>query len=124
MSARGRRFISGDAMPVITIRPADVTIEVAAGSTLLEAISASGHAIGYICDGYGECGSCHVYVHQGRMGLSGMLRAEDARLDSLAVGEFRIPARLPGDAQERRHYRGTAGLGVGSVREVVNLWKK
>ena len=84
MLARGRRFISGDAMAVITIRPADVTIEVAAGSTLLEAIRASGHAIGYICDGYGECGSCHVYVHQGRTGLSGMHRAEDARLDSLA----------------------------------------
>jgi len=71
-------------MPVITIRPADVSIEVAAGSTLLEAIRASGHAIGYVCDGYGESGSCHVYVHQGRTGLSRMHRAEDARLDNLA----------------------------------------
>ena len=84
MWARGRRFISGDAMPVITIKPAGVSIEVAAGSTLLEAIRASGHAIGYVCDGYGDCGSCHVYIHQGRTGLSGMRRAEDARLDNLA----------------------------------------
>jgi len=71
-------------MPVITIKPANVTVEAAAGSTLLEAIRAAGHPIGYDCDGYGECASCHVYVHAGRGGLSKMHRAEDTRLDSVA----------------------------------------
>jgi len=70
-------------MPVITIKPAGVTVEVAAGSTLLEAVLASGHAIGHKCDGNAECGTCHIFVHEGRKGLSKMQPSENARLDSI-----------------------------------------
>ena len=70
-------------MPVITIKPAGVTVEVAAGSTLLEAILTAGHTIGHKCDGNAECGTCHVFVHEGRKGLSKMHWAENAKLDSI-----------------------------------------
>jgi 2Fe-2S ferredoxin len=70
-------------MPVITIKPSGVTVEVASGSSLLEAILAAGHAIGHKCDGNAECGTCHVFVHEGRKGLSKMQFAENAKLDGI-----------------------------------------
>ena len=60
-----------------------INVEIAAGSALLEATLASGHAIGYKWDGNAECGTCHVFVHEGGKGLSKMRPLENARLDSI-----------------------------------------
>jgi 2Fe-2S ferredoxin len=70
-------------MPVVTINPLGAAVEAAPGTTLLEAIRAAGAAIEHKCDGNAECGACHIFVHEGRKGVSKMSHAENARLDSM-----------------------------------------
>lgn len=70
-------------MPNLTILPAGKTIIAEAGSSLLEAILAAGERITHNCDGNVDCGTCHVFVHEGRKGLSKMQRSENAKLDSI-----------------------------------------
>ena len=70
-------------MPMMTIMPAGKTVSVADGSSVLEAILASTEQIMHKCNGKAECGSCHIFVHEGRKGLSKMQRAENERLDSI-----------------------------------------
>jgi 2Fe-2S ferredoxin len=70
-------------MPVVTINPLGTSVEATPGSTLLEAIQSAGVAIGHKCDGNAECGTCHIFVHEGRKGVSKMGSAENARLDSI-----------------------------------------
>lgn len=88
-------------MPVITIKPAGITVEAVAGSSLLEAILSSGLAIGHKCDGNAECGTCHIFVHEGMKGLTKMHRSENERLDSIVgVGSksrLACQAMLKGD---------------------------
>jgi 2Fe-2S ferredoxin len=63
--------------------PAGKTIDAAEGATLLEALLSSSIAIPHKCEGKAECGSCHIFVHDGRKGLSRMGPAENAKLDSI-----------------------------------------
>ncbi|MES1999907.1 MAG: 2Fe-2S iron-sulfur cluster-binding protein [Pseudomonadota bacterium] len=70
-------------MPMLTIQPSGKTLEVATGNSLLAAILSAGEAMLHKCDGKAECGSCHIYVKEGRKTLSRTQRAENEKLDSI-----------------------------------------
>lgn len=70
-------------MSLITIVPSGKTIEVEAGTSLLKAIRAVDESIGHKCDSKAECGTCHIFVHEGRKGISKIAREENAKLDTI-----------------------------------------
>lgn len=70
-------------MPVVTVLPAGKTIEAPEGSSLLEVIRSAGLIIGHKCDGNADCGTCHIFVVEGRKGISKIGVAENAKLDSI-----------------------------------------
>jgi len=70
-------------MPVISIKPSGKTIEAAEGSRLLDALKNSGEDIQHKCDGQAQCGSCHIYIHEGRKSISKIQRTENEKLDSI-----------------------------------------
>ena len=70
-------------MPTVTIQPSGKTYDAAAGSTILAAIMAAGVAITHKCDGKAECGSCHLFVQEGRKTISKIQRLENEKLDSI-----------------------------------------
>ncbi|MBI3504962.1 MAG: 2Fe-2S iron-sulfur cluster binding domain-containing protein [Proteobacteria bacterium] len=70
-------------MPMITIMPTGKTLEAAEGASILQAILTAGETIAHKCDGKAECGSCHIFVHEGRKGLSKIQRTENERLDAI-----------------------------------------
>jgi 2Fe-2S ferredoxin len=70
-------------MPTLTIMPLGKTIDVAEGATLLEGLLSAGAPIVPKCKGKAECGSCHVFVQEGRKSVSRMGPAENAKLDTI-----------------------------------------
>lgn len=70
-------------MPTVTIQPSGKTYEAAVGSTILAAIMAASEPIPHKCEGKGECGSCHIYVQEGRKSISKIQRVENERLDTI-----------------------------------------
>ena len=70
-------------MPVLTILPSGKTIEAEQGSRLLDAILAAGESISSKCGGEAKCGTCHLFVQDGRKSVSKTTRAENERLDSI-----------------------------------------
>jgi ferredoxin, 2Fe-2S len=70
-------------MPVLTILPSGKTIEAEQGSRLLDALIAAGEAILSKCGGEAKCGTCHVFVQEGKKTMSKTTRAENERLDSI-----------------------------------------
>ena len=70
-------------MPILTIKATGKTVEAAEGISILQALLAAGEAIPHKCDGKAECGSCHIFVHEGRKGLSKIQRLENEKLDTI-----------------------------------------
>jgi len=70
-------------MTTLTILPSNTTFEATPGVSLFEALKAAGAAILSKCEGKGQCGACHVFVHEGRKGLSKVQRAENEKLDTI-----------------------------------------
>ncbi|MBD8893364.1 2Fe-2S iron-sulfur cluster-binding protein [Roseibium litorale] len=70
-------------MSLITLMPSGTTIEAAAGTTLLEAILSVDDKFTHKCDGNATCGSCHIFIQEGRKGVSKIAREENERLDML-----------------------------------------
>ncbi len=70
-------------MPILTIKATGKTVEAAEGISILQALLAAGEAIAHKCDGKAECGSCHIFVHEGRKGLSKIQRLENEKLDTI-----------------------------------------
>jgi 2Fe-2S ferredoxin len=70
-------------MPILTIMPGGTTVNVAEGSSVLEALVAANSMVIPKCNGNAECGSCHIFVQEGRKGLSKIQRVEHERLDSI-----------------------------------------
>lgn len=70
-------------MPVVSIQPSGKTIEAAAGSRLLDVLKNSGEAIQHKCDGQAQCGTCHIFIQEGRKTVSRIQRNEHEKLDSL-----------------------------------------
>ena len=70
-------------MPILTIKTTGKIVEAAEGISILQALLAAGEAIAHKCDGKAECGSCHIFVHEGRKGLSKIQRLENEKLDTI-----------------------------------------
>ena len=70
-------------MSMLTILPAGITAEITAGANLLQAILAAGARIGTKCGEQAKCGACHLFVTEGRKGLSRPTPAENAKLDAI-----------------------------------------
>ena len=70
-------------MSTLTINPGAISADVAPGTNLLQAILAAGGKLVSKCGGDAKCGACHVFVTEGRKGLSKMTPAENAKLDSI-----------------------------------------
>ena len=70
-------------MPMLTINPSGKTVQSAEGMSILEALLAAGEQIAHKCGGKADCGSCHIFVHDGRKSLSKIQRAENEKLDTI-----------------------------------------
>jgi 2Fe-2S ferredoxin len=56
---------TGDPMPKVRFEPEGIEIEVAIGTTILEASNKAHAMVGSACGGVCACSTCHVYVKQG-----------------------------------------------------------
>lgn len=70
-------------MPVVSIQPSGKTIEAAEGARLLDVLKNSGEKIAHKCDGQAQCGSCHIYIQDGRKSVSKIQKPEHEKLDSI-----------------------------------------
>jgi len=70
-------------MSLVTIMPSGKTIDAAEGMTLLAAILAADETLTHKCNGNASCGTCHVFVQEGRKGLTRIAREENEKLDSI-----------------------------------------
>ncbi|WP_088284532.1 2Fe-2S iron-sulfur cluster-binding protein [Ideonella sp. A 288] len=70
-------------MTTITLRPSGKTVEVEPGTVLLKAVIDAGEQLLDKCTGKAECGSCHIFVTEGRKGINRIGPAENAKLDTL-----------------------------------------
>lgn len=70
-------------MPYMTIMPLNKTVTATEGQTILQAIVAAGINIMHKCGGEAKCGSCHIFVTEGRKGLSKVQKLENEKLDSI-----------------------------------------
>lgn len=70
-------------MPTMTILPTNQAIPATGGASILQAILAAGIETPHKCGGEGKCGSCHIFVHEGRKSLSKVQRLENEKLDSI-----------------------------------------
>ena len=70
-------------MSTLTIMPSGKTFTFAPDTTLLQAILDAGEKITSKCGGEAKCGACHVFVTEGRKGISKMTSAENGKLDTI-----------------------------------------
>ena len=70
-------------MPTITIMPLNRAVEASEGITVLQAVLAAGIETPHKCGGEAKCGTCHIFVHDGRKSLSKVQRTENEKLDSI-----------------------------------------
>lgn len=70
-------------MTALTVLPSGKTYDVAAGTSLLSALMAAGEPVAHKCDGQAKCGSCHLFVQEGRKTLSKIQKLENEMLDTL-----------------------------------------
>ncbi len=59
----------------------DVTVEVATGTTLLDAAEKAGAQVGHSCGGVCACSTCHIWIRKGLVSLSEQTDQEMDRLD-------------------------------------------
>jgi 2Fe-2S ferredoxin len=70
-------------MPLLTVKPSGKTCEAQQGSTLLAALMGAGEPIEHKCEGKAQCGSCHIFIHEGRKSVSRIAALENEKLDTL-----------------------------------------
>lgn len=70
-------------MTTLTILPSGATVDVSEGANLLQTLLAAGEKLVSKCGGKASCGACHVFIKEGRKGVSKMTPAENAKLDTL-----------------------------------------
>jgi 2Fe-2S ferredoxin len=70
-------------MTTLTVLPSGKTYDVAAGTTIMKALLAAGEAIAQKCGGNASCGSCHIFVTEGRKSISRIQKLENEKLDTL-----------------------------------------
>ena len=72
-------------MPRITFVPSNLVIDVAEGTSLLEAAMKAGVELDHACGGVCACSTCHVIVRHGLETLAAATEDEEDQLDE-AVG--------------------------------------
>jgi len=72
-------------MPTVTFQPAGRAVEVAPGTSILDAAEAAGVELPHNCGGVCACVTCHVWVEAGQASLAEPTELEDDKL-SEAVG--------------------------------------
>ena len=71
-------------MTTLTVMPGDKTAEVGEGTTLLAALQGMGIKLATNdCGGNAQCGTCHIFVQEGRKGISKTTKAENEKLDTI-----------------------------------------
>lgn len=70
-------------MTTVTIMPSGSKIEAKEGASLLSLILATDEKIQHNCDGKATCGTCHIFVLEGRKGVSKITREENEKLDAV-----------------------------------------
>jgi 2Fe-2S ferredoxin len=70
-------------MTTLTLQPSGKSFEFEAGANLLQTILAAGEQLISKCGGKASCGACHVFVKEGRKGVSKLTPDENAKLDTL-----------------------------------------
>jgi ferredoxin, 2Fe-2S len=70
-------------MSLVTLAPSGKSVDVAEGTTLLAAILQVDPDFPHKCEGNAQCGSCHIFVVEGRKGVSKTTREENEKLDSI-----------------------------------------
>lgn len=82
-------------MPRIRLLPADVAVEVPAGTTLLDAVVAAGLPIARSCGADGICGKCALRIVEGADGL-GPEAADETRIKARnrVEPELRLACRV------------------------------
>jgi ferredoxin, 2Fe-2S len=70
-------------MPTMTIMPLNKAVEASEGVSVLQAMLTAGIAAPNKCGGEAKCGTCHIFVHDGRKSLSKVQRLENEKLDSI-----------------------------------------
>lgn len=70
-------------MTTITLQPNGLVFDAPAGTTLLQALLGAGQQLDIKCNGNASCGNCHVFIHEGRKGVSRTTPAENAKLDAM-----------------------------------------
>ncbi|GAB4358787.1 MAG: ISC system 2Fe-2S type ferredoxin [Oricola sp.] len=70
-------------MSLITIKPSGKTVEALEGASLLSVIRSVDGGFAGKCADDACTGSCHVYVQEGRKGLSRTSREENEKLDTI-----------------------------------------
>ncbi len=70
-------------MSLVTLAPSGKSVDVAEGTTLLAAILQADPDFPHKCDGNAQCGSCHIFVLEGRKGVSKTTREENEKLDTI-----------------------------------------
>ena len=70
-------------MSQLTVLPSGKTYDFNAGATLLQTLIDAGESIAKKCDGNAKCGSCHVFVPEGRKSLSRIQKLENEKLDAM-----------------------------------------
>jgi 2Fe-2S ferredoxin len=70
-------------MTTLTVLPSGKTYDAAAGTTIMKALLAAGETIAHKCDGQAQCGSCHIFVQEGRKTISRIQKLENEKLDTL-----------------------------------------
>jgi ferredoxin, 2Fe-2S len=68
-------------MPKVTFMPDGNSIEVAPGTSILQAAKKAHAQVGFACGGVCACSTCHVYVRQGFDSLSEQQENEEDILD-------------------------------------------
>jgi ferredoxin, 2Fe-2S len=70
-------------MTTLTIMPTGNKLDVSEGMTILKALLESDNKIQHNCEGKASCGTCHIFVLEGRKGLSKIGREENEKLDTI-----------------------------------------
>jgi len=70
-------------MASVTLAPSGQVVEAAEGESLLSVILKAVPGFSHKCDGKAQCGSCHIFVLEGRKGLTKTTREENGKLDEL-----------------------------------------
>jgi 2Fe-2S ferredoxin len=97
-------------MPRVTFVPAERSVEVPRGTSILDAADAAGVDLPSNCGGVCACTTCHVWIEEGLDGLSDIEDREDDKLQEAAglsahsrlgcqarIGEEDVVVRIPGN---------------------------